>query len=99
MDITTIRADFPILSRMINGKRLAYLDHAATTQKPRQVLEAIDRYYRENNANVHRGVHTLASEATVLYENAHKKAAAFIHARAWQEIVFVRNTTEALNLA
>ena len=99
MDIAAVRADFPILTRRINGKPLAYLDNAATTQKPRQVLEAVDRYYRESNANVHRGVHTLASEATVLYEDAHKKAAAFINARSWQEIVFVRNTTEALNLA
>ena len=99
MDIAAIRADFPILSRTINGKPLAYLDNAATSQKPRQVLEAIDRYYRESNANVHRGVHTLASEATVLYEEAHKKASEFLHAHTWREIIFVRNTTEALNLA
>jgi cysteine desulfurase/selenocysteine lyase len=99
MDLAAIRADFPILARTVNGKPLAYLDNAATTQKPLPVLEAVDRYYRESNANVHRGVHTLASEATALYEEAHRKAAAFLHARSWQEIVFVRNTTEALNLA
>ncbi len=99
MDIAAVRADFPILARTVNGKPLAYLDNAATSQKPRQVLEAVDRYYRQNNANVHRGVHTLASESTVLYEEAHQKAAAFLNARSWQEIIFVRNTTEALNLA
>jgi cysteine desulfurase/selenocysteine lyase len=99
MDISRIRADFPILSRLINGHPLAYLDNAATTQKPEAVLKAIDRFYREQNANIHRGVHTLAQEATKLYEEAHEKAAAFIGARSWREIVFVRNTTEALNLA
>ena len=99
MDIERIRADFPILSRSINGRPLAYLDNAATTQKPESVLKAIDGFYRTSNANIHRGVHTLAEEATRIYEEAHEKTAAFIGARSWREIVFVRNTTEALNLA
>jgi len=98
MDIQKIRADFPILSRQVNGRTLVYLDNAATTQKPETVLRAIDMFYRENNANIHRGVHTLAQEATKLYEEAHEKAAAFLGAKSWREIVFVRNTTEALNL-
>jgi len=98
MDINEIRADFPILKKKINGNKLIYFDNAATTQKPRQVIDAISKFYKEKNANIHRGVHTLSQEATYLYEEAHKVVAEFINSKKWQEIVFVRNTTEALNL-
>ncbi len=97
LDVERIRADFPILQRRIGNQPLVYLDSAATSQKPSAVLEAVDDYYRTSNANVHRGVHTLASEATDLYELARQRIARFIDA-APEGIVFVRNTTEALNL-
>ncbi len=98
-DITKIRADFPILQREIRaGVKLVYLDSTATAQKPLAVIEAMDRYYRWSNANIHRGVHTLGEEATALYEAARQRVAKFIHARKAQEIVFTRNTTEAINL-
>lgn len=97
-DVEAVRADFPILSRRIHGHPLAYLDNAASTQRPRQVVEAMDRYYLEYNANIHRAIHTLGYESTVAYEDAHKKVARFINARSWREIVFVRNATEAINL-
>lgn len=93
------RKHFPILSRTVaKDKPLIYLDNAATTQKPRQVIDAISRYYSEYNANVHRGIHELSEEATVAYDNAHKTVAGFIGARNWQEIIFTKNATEALNL-
>lgn len=98
MDINEIRSDFPILRRKINGNNLIYFDNAATTQKPKQVIDAISKYYKEKNANIHRGVHTLSQEATYLYEEAHKVTAEFINSKKWEEIIFVRNTTEALNL-
>lgn len=98
MKMETFRRDFPILDRKIEGKPLAYLDNAATTQRPRQVIEAIERFYREYNANVHRSPHTLSFEATQAYEDAHRAVARWIHASSWREIVFVRNATEALNL-
>jgi len=94
--LRSLRADFPILSREINGHQLVYLDSAATTQKPISVLDAMDRYYRNSNANVHRGAHTLASEATELYEGARAKVASFIGADASQT-VFTRGTTTAIN--
>ena len=97
-DVKGIRKDFPILNRKVNGKRLIYLDNAATTQKPRQVIEAMDKYYRENNANVHRAIHQLSEEATQLYEKAHKDAARFINASGMEEIIFTKNATEGLNL-
>ena len=97
MNIKNIRADFPILERKINGKPLVYLDSAATSQKPKQVLEAICNYYENHNANVHRGVHTLSVEATEAYEDARKKVADFIGANS-QEVIFTRNATEAINL-
>jgi cysteine desulfurase / selenocysteine lyase len=97
LDVERIRVDFPILQRQIRDEPLVYLDSAATSQKPSAVLEAVDDYYRTSNANVHRGVHTLASEATDLYELARQRVARFIDA-APEGIVFVRNTTEALNL-
>ena len=97
-DIRHIRADFPILSRQIHGKPLVYLDNAATSQKPEVVLQAMDDYYRHYNANIHRGVHTLAEEATAAYEDARRKVARFINAHSYREVVFTRNTTEAINL-
>lgn len=98
-DVAKIRADFPILAREVSdGQPLVYLDSAATSQKPAAVIEAIDRYYRHTNANVHRGIHTLAEEATASYEGSRKKVARFINAASVREIIFGRNTTEALNL-
>lgn len=98
MDIQAIRQDFPILNRRINGNPLIYFDNAATTQKPRQVIEAITDYYTNHNGNVHRGVHTLSTEATDLYEKSREQTAKFINAKSPSEIVFVRGTTEAINL-
>lgn len=98
MDIQAIRNDFPILKRTINGNPLIYFDNAATTQKPRQVIDAITDYYANHNGNVHRAVHTLSMEATDLYEKARESVAEFINARDASEIVFVRGTTEAINL-
>jgi len=97
-DIDNIRHDFPILSRKVNGKHLVYLDNAATTQKPVAVLDAMREFYENSNANAHRGGNALAEEATEIYENARKRMAHFVGA-APSEIVFTRNTTEALNLA
>ncbi|MBC1344989.1 cysteine desulfurase [Listeria welshimeri] len=98
IDIQKIRADFPILDQEINEKPLAYLDNAATSQKPKQVIEALTHYYEFDNANVHRGVHTLAARATDAYESARVKVAKFIHAREVAEIIFTRGTTSAINL-
>ena len=92
-----VRGDFPVLARTVNGHPLVYLDSAATAQKPIQVIEAIARFYREANANVHRGLYALSVEATELYENARKKIAALIGARP-EEVIFTRGTTESLNL-
>jgi cysteine desulfurase/selenocysteine lyase len=98
LDPHALRRDFPIFARTVHGKPLIYLDNAATTQRPQAVIDAITDYYRRYNANVHRAVHTLSHEASVAYEEAHKKAAQFINARSWREIVFTRNATEALNV-
>ncbi len=98
MDIQAIRSDFPILKRAINGNPLIYFDNAATTQKPRQVIDAVTDYYQNHNGNVHRAVHTLSMEATDLYEKAREKVAKFINAKDSSEVVFVRGTTEAINL-
>jgi cysteine desulfurase/selenocysteine lyase len=98
LNVTKIRADFPILKRKIGGKSLVYLDNAATSQKPKAVIVAIDRYYQEYNANVHRGVHRLSEEATIAFEQSREKFARFIGAKNPKEIIFVRNATEALNL-
>jgi cysteine desulfurase / selenocysteine lyase len=92
-----IRAEFPILTRQVHGQPLAYLDNGATAQKPLAVIEALDRYLREHNANVHRGVHTLSEEATALYEDARRIVASHLGADS-REVIFVRNATEALNL-
>ncbi|HET6847005.1 MAG TPA: cysteine desulfurase [Anaerolineales bacterium] len=98
-DVQQIRSDFPILSRETRpGVPLVYLDSTATSQKPFSVIEAMDLFYRRSNANIHRGVHTLAEESTALYEHARDRVAAFIHAAASREVVFTRNTTEAINL-
>jgi cysteine desulfurase/selenocysteine lyase len=96
--IQEIKKDFPILNRKINDKNLVYLDNAATTQKPIQVINAIKHYYEHYNANVHRGVYTLAEEATATYEESRKYVAEFINAKSYEEIIFVRNATEAINL-
>ncbi|MFQ5345151.1 MAG: cysteine desulfurase [Mariprofundus sp.] len=97
-DIEKIRADFPILNQEIYGKPLAYLDNAATTQKPQCVIEAVTGYYEHDNANVHRGVHALSERATADYESARKTIAAFFNARSEREVIFTRGTTEAINL-
>lgn len=93
-----IRKDFPLLGRYVNDKKLVYFDNAATTQKPRQVLEALDKYYREYNSNVHRGVHRLSQEATDAFEAARANIAGFINARHSHEIILTRGTTEGINL-
>ncbi len=98
LDIAAIRADFPILSRQVHGRPLVYLDNAATTQKPRQVIDSLVDYYSNTNANIHRGLHTLAEEATAAYELTRRKTADFIGAASPREVVFTRNTTESLNL-
>ncbi len=92
------RADFPILTRQVHGRPLVYFDSAATAQRPRQVLQAMDDYYRQHNANVHRGVHSLSGEATDLFESARNKLAAHINARNAREVIFTRGSTEAINL-
>jgi len=98
-DVEAVRKDFPILDRLVHGDRpLVYLDSAATSQKPRQVLDVLRDYYERHNANVHRGIHTLAEEATAAYEAARDKVAAFIGAPGREEVVFTKNSTEALNL-
>ena len=97
-DVAAIRADFPVLHQLAHGKPLVYLDNAATTQKPRQVLDAIRRYYEEDNANVHRGVHLLSERATAAYEGARETVRAFINANSVREIIFTRNATESINL-
>jgi len=98
LDTKRIRADFPILARKENGQRLVYLDNAATSQKPRRVLDAIARYYTEHNANVHRGAYALAVEATDAYEAARTAVAEFVNAWTRAGVVFTRGTTEAINL-
>ncbi len=98
LDVERIRADFPVLSRRVHGQPLAYLDNAATSQKPQSVIATLDRYYSEYNANIHRGVHTLSEEATAAYEGARRRIATFINAGDAKQIIFVRGTTEAINL-
>ena len=98
MDLQKIRADFPILSREVYGKPLVYFDNGATTQKPRQVVDAITDEYYSVNANVHRGVHFLSQQATELHEASRETVRKFINARSTNEIVFTRGTTESINL-
>jgi cysteine desulfurase/selenocysteine lyase len=98
LDVQRVRKDFPILERRVYGKPLIYLDNAATSQKPRQVIDALVNYYENHNANIHRALHCLGEEATAAYELARDKVAAFINAPSRESIVFTRNTTEAINL-
>ncbi len=98
IDVERLRTDFPVLARQVHGRPLVYLDNAATTQKPTAVIDTIDRYYRQYNANIHRGIHCLAEEATAAYENARSRVARFLGATSEREIVFTRGTTEAINL-
>ena len=98
LDVDAIRRDFPILGRAVHGRPLVYLDNAATTQKPHAVIDALAHYYSTMNSNIHRGLHTLAEEATTAYEAVRGQVAQFLNAASAREIVFTRNTTEALNL-
>lgn len=98
LNVAAIREDFPILQQRINGKPLIYLDSAATSQKPEAVIRAMDTYYRQTNANIHRGVYTLAEQATEQYEGARRKIQKFINAKSYREIIYTRNATEAINL-
>src|SRR3712207_8811795 len=97
-DVEEIRRDFPILERRIDGKKLVYLDNAATSQKPRRVLDALAGYYEEHNANIHRSVHRLAEEATAAYEDARRKVTRFLGAPDATRLIFTRGTTESINL-
>src|SRR5690606_20152643 len=99
LNIEAIRADFPALNQEVHpGKRLVFLDSAASSQKPRQVIDAMSQYYETSHANVHRGIHVLSERATAGYEGAREKVRAFIHAASKREIIFTRNATEAINL-
>jgi cysteine desulfurase/selenocysteine lyase len=98
LDVASIKEDFPILRREVHGKRLVYLDSASSSQKPTLVLDAMDEYYRAHHANVHRGVYTIAEEATSAFEGARRRVARFVGASSAEEIVYVRNATEAINL-
>src|SRR5690242_3028148 len=98
LDLQTIRGQFPILSREVNGYPLVYFDNAATTQKPQAVISALLKYYERYNANIHRGIHTLAEEATAAYEDTRKAVRKFINAKEPEEIIFTRGTTEGINL-
>jgi cysteine desulfurase/selenocysteine lyase len=97
-DIAALRADFPALHQLVHGRPLVYLDNAATSQKPRQVIDALSGYYERDNANVHRGVHVLSERATLAYEQAREAVRAFVNAPSVREIVFTRNATESINL-
>ncbi|MGB2009366.1 MAG: aminotransferase class V-fold PLP-dependent enzyme, partial [Cycloclasticus pugetii] len=97
-DVDKIRQDFPVLDQQVRGKPLVYLDNAATSQKPKQVIDSIVNYYENDNANIHRGVHTLSERATLSYENARKTVQQFLNAASEKEIVFTRGATEAINL-
>ncbi|MGR8919347.1 MAG: cysteine desulfurase [Gammaproteobacteria bacterium] len=98
LDLAALRADFPILAREVHGRPLVYADNAATTQKPRQVIDRVQHFYAMENANIHRGVHTLSEEATAAYEEARIRIRDFMHAAGTAEIVFTRGTTESINL-
>jgi cysteine desulfurase/selenocysteine lyase len=97
-DVNALRRHFPVLARMVRGKPLAYLDNGASAQRPTAVIDAVDDYERHHHANIHRGVHTLSQEATALYESARDRLVEFINARSRHEVIFVRGTTEAINL-
>ena len=98
LDVQELREDFPILHQKVNGHDLIYFDNAATSQKPRTVIDTLRRYYERDNANVHRGIHTLSNRASTEYEASRQRAAKFLNARSSDEIIFTRGTTEAINL-
>ena len=98
LDRALIRSDFPILGSMVNGRPLVYLDNASTSQKPRCVIDAVNRFYREQNGNIHRGVHYLSQVATDAYDRAREKVARFIGAASPRDVVFVRGATEGINI-
>ena len=98
LDIAAIRQEFPILNREVKGRPLIYLDNAATSQKPRQVIEALVGYYSNQNANIHRGIHSLAEEATAAFELTRDAVQSFIGARFREEVIFTKGTTESINL-
>jgi cysteine desulfurase/selenocysteine lyase len=98
LDILKIRAQFPVLNQQVNGKPLVYLDNAATNQKPKRVIDALTSYYEKDNANIHRGIHTLAERATKAYEQTRHAMQEFIHAKHVEEIIFTRGVTESINL-
>src|ERR1043166_7125873 len=98
MDWAALRNDFPVLNQQVHGHPLIYFDNAATTQKPRVVLDTLRHYYERDNANVHRGIHELSNRATASFEAARARAAKFINARSADEIIFTRGTTEGINL-
>src|ERR1700730_8374189 len=98
LDVYAIRRQFPILKREVKGKSLVYLDNAATSQKPQAVIDALVNYYTNYNANIHRGIHTLAEEATAAFEATRDAIQKFIHAASREEIIFTRGTTEGINL-
>src|SRR5450631_163542 len=98
LDITAIRQEFPVLNRKVKGKPLIYLDNAATSQKPQRVIDAINYYYSNHNANIHRGIHTLAEEATAAFEETRDAVKSFIGAGSREEIIFTKGTTEGINL-
>jgi len=98
LDITSIRNDFPILNEQVNGKQLVYLDNAATTQKPRLVLDALSGYYEHYNANIHRGIHSLAEKATAAFEQSRRRLQTFLNAERNEEIIFTYGTTDGINL-
>jgi cysteine desulfurase/selenocysteine lyase len=98
LDITSVRNDFPILSEILNGKQLVYLDNAATTQKPRQVLDALADYYEHSNANIHRGIHHLAEKATASFEASRRSVQHFINAPSAEQVIFTYGTTDSINL-
>ncbi|NNE43385.1 MAG: aminotransferase class V-fold PLP-dependent enzyme, partial [Gemmatimonadetes bacterium] len=98
LDVERVRAQFPVLRREVHGHPLVYLDSAATNQKPQSVIDAVRDYYENHNSNVHRGVHRLSQEATDLYEGAREKARELVNAESLEEVIFVRGTTEAINL-
>src|SRR5215210_1744826 len=98
LDVERLREDFPILAQRVRGKPLVYLDNAATSQKPRSVIDAVSRFYGAENANIHRGVHYLSERATLAYDGVRQRVARFLNAASPAEIVFTRGTTEGINL-
>src|ERR1019366_1870207 len=98
VDWSALRQDFPILNQQVHGKPLVYFDNAATSQKPRAVIDALVHYYEFDNANVHRGIHELSNRSTTAFEAARTRAARFINAKSSDEIIFTRGTTEGINL-